>query len=209
LSNINIILAAGAQTRWNHDPVPGLPTIKQLIEVKGEILIERIQRQFPDSTVVTKTKAISDHSKMIYSPNLNDVTVITLVSTYDLWKEWTTVLLGDVDYGDSTISLINDQTEKLMFYGNQKEIFAVKFHESMGMAILMTINRLVNDIRWTRQFGKLWNLYRMLIGHDFRLEKIDKYFTFVSDCRDFDTQKSYKRYAEKQKIRRQDTSILP
>lgn len=202
MSNVNIILAAGQQTRWNHDPVPGLPIIKQLIEVKGEILIERIQRQFPDSIVVTKTKEISNHSKIIYNPKLNDVTVITLISTYDLWKEWTTILLGDVDYGESTIKLINDQTEKLIFYGNVKEIFAVKWHESMSTALLMTINRLVNDIRWTHQFGKLWNLYRMLIGIDFRIEKIDKYFTFVSDCRDFDTQKGYERYAKKQKIHR-------
>ena len=202
MNNANIILAAGQQTRWTHDPVPGLPVIKQLVEVKGEILIERIQRQFPNSTVVTKTKAISNHSKVVYNPKLNDVTVITLISTHDLWKEWTTILLGDVDYGESTIKLIEDQTEPLMFYGNPKEIFAVKWHGSKSYAILITIDRLISDPRWKTKFGKLWNLYRMLIGIDFRTEKIDKYFTFVSDCRDFDTQKSYKRYAEAKKIHR-------
>ena len=200
MNNVNIILAAGQQTRWTHDPVKGLPDIKQLIKVKGEILIERIQRQFEDSIVVTKTKAISNHSKMVYNPKLNNVTVITLISTYDLWKEWTTILLGDVDYGESTIELIEDQIEPLMFYGNEKEIFAIKWHETKSMALLMTINRLVNDIRWTPKYGKLWNLYRMLIGVDFRTEKIDKYFTFVSDCRDFDTQRYYKNYAKKQRI---------
>ena len=200
MNNVNIILAAGQQTRWNNNPVKGLPAIKQLVEVKGEILIERIQRQFENSIVVTKTKAISNHSKMVYNPQHNDVTVITLISTYDLWKEWTTILLGDVDYGDNTIELIEDQTEPLMFYGNQKEIFAVKWHETKSYFLTLTINRLVNDMRWLPKFGKLWNLYRMLIGVDFRTEKIDKYFTFVSDCRDFDTQKGYQKYAQKQRI---------
>jgi len=199
--NINIILAAGTQSRWTNIEVPGLPKIKQLVNVKGEILIERIQRQFP-GTVVTKDPTIALHCKDVFDPEFNETTIETLFSTHTMWQDWTTILLGDVDYGDHTVLKIQKQKEAIMFYGAEQEIFAVKWHKSNYTAVLMGINRLANHSQWTRKYGKLWNLYRQLNGLDFRVHEIKDFFTFVNDSRDFDTQLSYQKYAAKQKIRK-------
>jgi len=202
MDNVNIILAAGAQTRWNSTEGKGLPDIKQLIEVKGEILIERIQRQFPGSIVITKNRIISGHSKMVFNPEFNEITISTLFCTQPLWKDWTTVLLGDVLYGEDTIQKLHLQEDKLMFYGNKKEIFAMKFHKDLMVEMLMSINTIINSKFFEKKFGKLWNLYRFFNGKDYRVHEIDKFFTFVFDCRDFDTKAQYVKYAKEHKIRR-------
>ena len=201
-TNANIILAAGTQTRWTHEPIEGLPKIKQLVEVEGEILIERIQRQFPGSIVITRNHAISLHCKMVFNPQQNEVTVATLHSTYSLWKDWTTILLGDVNYGENTIEKLETQKEPLMFYGDKGEIYAVKWHKSKSHVILTAINQLINKIGWEQRFGKLWNMYRTINKEDFRIPIIKDFFTFVSDCEDFDNQQQYVKYAKKQGIRK-------
>jgi choline kinase len=202
LDNVNIILAAGAQTRWNSTEGKGLPDIKQLVDIDGEILIKRIQRQFPSSIVITKSKIISGHSEMVFNPEFNETTLSTLFCTHKLWKDWTTILLGDVLYGYDTIEKLLDQKEELMFYGNNKEIFVIKFHKNMMIEMLMAINTIINSKFFENKFGKLWNLYRFFNGKDFRVHEIDKFFTFVYDCRDFDTKAQYVKYAKEQKIRK-------
>jgi hypothetical protein len=202
----SLILAAGNQERWNAEPIIPKPTgihdIKQLVVVKGEVLIERIQRQFPGSVVITNNKAISIHSKMVFKPETPTPAIGAVFSTHSLWKEWTTILLGDVDYGEDTIELINNQEAKLMFYGDKSEIYAIKWHESRAVKIHAGINQLINTPGWTPKFGKLWNLYRVINNIHFGVHLIRDKFTHVSDCRDFDVQHDYERYAKKQKIRK-------
>ena len=204
----NIILAAGTQTRWNAQKYKGIPVIKQLIEIEGEVLIERIQRQFPGAIVVTKTNDIKKHSHKWFDPAENIVTLATLFSTRDLWEDWTTVLLGDVNYGDHTIGLIENQTDEMMFYGDKGEIYAIKFSLKSSINVIGCINNIVSAPMFERKYGKLWNLYRMLNATDFRTHIIKDYFTRVSDCKDFDTQKQYIRYAKNQRVRKQDTGLL-
>ena len=199
---MNIILAAGTQTRWNTEKFEGIPEIKQLVEVDGKILIEKIQEQFEDSIVITNDKEISAHSKKVLKPENSEVTVSTLFSTHQLWYDWTTILLGDVLYGGKTVDKIHAQKEGLMFYGDKGEIYAIKWHPDLVPFIHFAINKLVTHKEWTPKFGKLWNLYRVINGIDFREHKIDKYFTFVSDCMDFDNQKRYLEYAKNKKVRK-------
>lgn len=200
---MGLILAAGNQTRWNYKEYPGLPKIKQLVEVEGQILIERIQEQFPDSIVVTHDKEISKHSKMVFKPAKHGCTIETLFNTHTLWKGWVTILLGDVDYGQRTINLLEDQKEMLRFYGDRGEIYAVKWHEDVTPLIHYDINRLISHEDWVPKFGKLWNLYRVMCGFDYRKEhKMKKYFTFVNDCMDFDTQEQYLKYAKNKRVRK-------
>ena len=198
----SIILAAGTQNRWTAQEVENIPKIKQLIEIEGEILIERIQRQFPGSIVVTRDEEIKAHSEKIFVPEHYNVTVATLFSTHSLWSDWTTILLGDVNYGEKTIELIQHQEKQLMFYGDKGEIYAFKWYKEINPLIHWAINTLINRPEWNEMFGKLWNLYRVINGNDYRVQKIDKYFTFVNDCRDFDTQRQYVKYAQSQNIRK-------
>lgn len=200
--NASLILAAGTQERWNHGNILGLPSIKQLVRVGDEVLIEKIQRQFPDSVVVTKSEEIRQHSLRWFSPEHNDVTLATLFSTRDMWKGWTTILLGDVLYGRNTVKLLKRQKEQIMFYGDKGEIYALKFHFSSSLRMVMTINRIVTSPLFKPKFGKLWNLYRSLNGFDFREQKMGGAFTRVSDCMDFDNKEQYLKYAKSKEVRR-------
>lgn len=193
----NIILAAGTQTRWNVSVHKNIPPIKQLVEVDGEVLIERIQRQFPDSIVVTKINDIKKHSHKWFTPEHNSVTIATLFSTRDLWENWTTILLGDVAYGEDTIEKISSQKEELMFYGDKGEIYAMKFTLKASWDIMQGISNILASPIFERKYGKLWNLYRILNKTDFRTHIIKDYFTRVSDCTDFDNQDQYIKYASR------------
>jgi len=203
LDEKRLILCAGSQTRWNKVLNPDIPEIKQLIEVKDEILIERIQRQFPGSIVITHLDAIKQHSTMVFNVEQGICTLNTLLTTHLLWSEWTTILLGDVNYGKDTIRKIKAQEQQIQFYGDQKEIYALKWHRSFNDFIIMNIGAVINNPGWTPQFGKLWNLYRSCTGTHFMVRsEIKKFFTFVSDSQDFDIQAEYIKYAKKQGIRK-------
>jgi hypothetical protein len=203
IADKRLILCAGSQTRWNHELHAEIPEVKQLVEVNKEVLIERIQRQFPGSIVITHLDAIKQHSKMVFSVEQGVCTLSTLLETHILWGEWTTILLGDVNYGTDTIEKIKQQEAQIQFYGDEKEIYAIKWNKSFNDFIIMNIGAVVNHGLWTPKFGKLWNLYRMCTGTHFRYEgEIKKYFTFVSDCMDFDTQAEYIKYAKAQRIRK-------
>lgn len=200
---MNLILAAGSQTRWNASDPKGLilPNIKQLVKIDDTPLIVKIQHQFPDSIVVTNNPEIKKYSMRWIEPENSVVTIATLFSTRDFWKEWTTILLGDVLYGRTTRNLIKNQREPIMFYGDKGEIYAIKFHFSISMAIILNINKIINSPEFKPKFGKLWNLYRALNGVDFRKEYIGGLFTHVMDCRDFDNKEQYIKYAKSKKIR--------
>lgn len=200
---MNIILAAGNQTRWNYEPPKGmiLPNIKQLVPIGDKTLIEDIQDKFP-GVVVTKSQEIKNKSKQWFEPENNEVTLATLFSTKDLWDDITTILLGDVLYGRQTIKLIKNQKEPLMFYGDKGEIYAIKFSLQASVNIILAISKIVNSPYFKPKFGKLWNLYRALEGVDFRKEYIGRHFTFVKDCRDFDNKRQYIKYANSKQVRR-------
>jgi len=203
ISDKRLILCAGSQTRWNHELNKGIPEVKQLVKEEKEVLIERIQRQFPGSIVITHLDAIKQHSKMVFKVEQGVCTLATLFSTHLLWGEWVTILLGDVDYGEDTIHKIKTQKEHIQFYGSKEEIFALKWHKSFSDFIIMNIGAVVNSPGWKPKFGKIWNLYRSCTGTPYMVaSEIKKYFTFVSDSQDFDTQAQYIKYAKKQRIRK-------
>ena len=201
---MNLILAAGTQTRWNATEERGiiLPKVKQLVPVNGVPLIVDIQNKFEDSIVVTNDQEIINNSHKYFKPENSEVTLATLFSTRDFWGEWTTILLGDVLYGRNTRKLIERQKESLMFYGDRGEIYAIKFHLRMSVPIIMAIHGIVSSTDFKKKYGKLWNLYRRLNELDFRKHAIAGMFTYVRDCMDFDNKLQYLRYAKSKEIRR-------
>lgn len=198
----HIILAAGSQERWLSKEAHGmiLPSIKQLVKVNGRTLIEDVQKKFPESIVITHRKEIKDRSFRWFEPENNEVTLATLFSTRDLWQDWTVILLGDVLYGKETIKKINSQAEPIMFYGDKGEIYAIKFSLALSVNIVLAIHKIIQSEKFKPKFGKLWNLYRELIGEDFRVHNINGLFTFVKDCRDFDNKQQYVKYARDKQI---------
>lgn len=197
--NSYIILAAGHQDRWNKTigDSDDYPKVKQLCVVHGETLLERMKRQFGDPVCFTKHPEIEEHFIRCYEPADNLTTISTMFSTKSHWREWTIILLGDVVYGRKTVKLIKAQTESVMFYGDNAEIYAIKFHKTQRENVLQIIQSLVSHPQWTTHFGKLWNLYRHMNGIDFREHSIGPRFTHVTDCYDFDTKDEYLDYFNK------------
>ncbi len=196
-SNSYLILAAGNQTRWKIGT--GIPKVKQLIEINGEILIKQIERKFPDAVTYTKTREIKDIVEVWYEPDDNLTTISTMFSTRAHWREWTIILLGDVLYGRKTVKRIKNQAETLMFYGDDEEIYAIKFHRSQRDNVALSIMNLIKHPKWETKYGKLWNLYRFMNGINFREHLIGMRFTHVFDCRDFDTKEEYLNYLNKKR----------
>ena len=202
---VNIIFAGGNQQRWNASMVENSPPIKQLVELPdGEILIDKIQAQFHNSIVVTNNKAIELHAKTVRHDEPDCSCLIeALFGTRVLWSDWTTILLGDVVYGEETVKKIKQQVDPIMFYGDKGEIYAIKFSKDMINTMLLAIHNLVHKEDWTSKFGKLWNLYRIIAGVDYRRHEITALFNYIADCTDFDNVQRYMKYmenAEKQRI---------
>jgi len=191
-TNSHIVLAAGKQDRWKPDE--NVPKVKQLCVIHNETLIDRIARQFPDPIVFTRHPEIQEHFLRCYEPEDNRVTISTLFSTRAHWREWTIILLGDVAYGRKTVKKIKAQSDTLMFYGDDAEIYAIKFHRSMREYVAHCIQNLVCHPSWEDRYGKLWNLYRFMNGINFTEHVIGPRFTKVYDCRDFDTKEEYLKY---------------
>ncbi len=187
---MNLILASGSQERWNENNHSEY-RIKQLINVKGEILIERVQRQF-ESIVVTNEPNIIEHCKNIFTPEKYEWTIETLLSTSKLWKEQVVVLLGDVYYSEYSVEIINSFKGEIMFFGNLDEIFAISFnnHKKVINCLAAILTRNVFD-------GRLWQLYRNYHGINRAIHKIVDNFTFITDeTQDFDTIDEYNEFIE-------------
>ncbi len=194
LLNPVLVLAAGDQVRWNHTHDEGIPAIKQLCEINRETLIQRIERQFPDAIVFTNNKELAKCCKRPYEVRDSLTTISTLASTCVHWRGWTTILLGDVMYSREMVKRLSRQKEHMMFYGDSSEIYCFKFHHSLREELAKLIQWLVSDPGWTEKYGKLWNLYRAMIGKDYTQHFIGDLFTMVGDCRDFDTKEEYLNY---------------
>lgn len=188
---MNLILASGHQERWNENNDSEYK-IKQLIEVNGEILIERIQKQFK-SIVITINNDIMKHSDSVFIPEKYEWTIETLLSTLKLWKNQVVILLGDVYYTDNCVKIIESFAGEIMFFGNNDEIFAISFndHEKVERCLSAILIRNVFD-------GRLWQLYRNYHGLNRAIHKITDDFTFITDeTQDFDTIEEYNTFIKK------------
>jgi choline kinase len=125
---MNLILAAGQQNRWEHEKFP----IKQLIEIDGKTLIERIQWQF-GGAVVTHTPEILAKSQYVYRPEKFRWTVETLLSTAEFWRNQQIITLGDVYYTKEAVEAIKDFKGDMQFFGTIHEIFAISFTDFEGV----------------------------------------------------------------------------
>lgn len=192
---MNLILAAGSQQRWNENNAQ-YPEVKQLLEIDGETLIERIQRQFP-GVVVTNHLKIVARSKKVYRPKKYRWTIETLLDTEELWEGQVRILLGDVYYTDEAAETINECDCGLQFFGTNAELFAISFNDFPFVKHnLEKCVRMHEEDNQLEENGRLWTLYRLCEGL-----KIDDHsrfapknlcpkgaFTYINDeTQDFDT----------------------
>lgn len=199
-----VILNAGLGEKWGN--YMGIP--KQLIKIGNETILGRtirLVRQMGIDNIISVTnneRLILKGSKQ-YMPKSFRWTVETLLSTSELWTEWTLVLLGDVFYTPTAIHAICTTNKEIQFIGRCSpnkfnarrfgEIFALKFNinqkEIIQKALLQVIAR-CDKIA----LGNMWDLYHTLVGLPLRTFDCveDKIFLEVHDFTDdFDKPKDY------------------
>jgi len=183
------VLAAGSAARWED-----LDTPKHLVDVGGELLIQRIVRQVQERglapLVVTRSAKIATAVQRTHRPPTtvllpihSRLVVDTLLSTARFWKSPVVVLLGDVIYSKACMSYILGHNNGLQFYGTRYEIFALRF--TRHTAILYGCKQVrvhAHKNKCAPNVGKLWNLYRFLAGfgldsHEFE----ESMYTFIED----------------------------
>ena len=189
------ILAAGSQTRWNASK-PDYP-IKQLLPVNGVPLIHRTLNQLLDrgivATVVSKIPELDIGDRIV--PEDSRFAVSSLYSTRPYWDDRNLVLLGDVYFTDKALDTCLNM-KGIQFAGLPGEIFAVYWDDLDLMEWHLRDAIQYADEHDTKYIGKLWTLYRSIIGVDLETHRHNRrYYTFIKDgSRDFDKWSEYEQW---------------
>jgi len=183
-----IILASGTQERWKGEG------LKQLSLINNVPLIERTLDQLDNKAVV-----ITVHRELMkypyYIPSGCRWTVETFLSTQSLWGDRTIVLLGDVLYSEADLKTILDYDGDHSVFGSflQGELFAFSFSHTVNSKILFHLKRVIFHAQFGGR-GKLWELYRSLVGLPLHWHRKRDHFVEISGSTDFDTYDEYKQY---------------
>lgn len=142
-----LILCGGNGTRW--DNFRG--TLKHLLTIEGEVLLERTCRQFSeytdDITIVAEGENYTTGKACVKPPlkgadGWNDL--VKLWSSHHLWSDHdrTVLVFGDVYFTDDAVNTIMTDTEGIKFFMRShpssftgkkyREIFAIAFDSSFN-----------------------------------------------------------------------------
>jgi len=190
-----IILAAGDAVRFNH-------VKKQMLPInRGDTIIGRIIKQcsLMGYSPIIAVKDMDSmlgyqvrYSQRIYIVNNSNTTCNTILSTKELWRERTIILLGDVIYSPETISKIFDYHGDFRVYGNSQELFAVVFHECVKDNVIKALEKASRF-----KNGKVRFMYKSYVGMPMDSKETmgvapGPNFQYIHDwTRDVDTEKEY------------------
>lgn len=186
-----LILCAGRQTRFKAN----YP--KQLAVFHDKPLLHRTIAQCNLKSaipfVVTHNQHIvnfiDDYFAYIFRPYNDNTVCDTLLSTQDLWRGRTIVLLGDTYYTADTINRIWDCQQDLCVYSNSTEIFALSLVPHQEITYNLAIAAKTD-------YPKLWTFYRLYCGYHYDSDQLDNYtFKMIDDeTGDIDTVEQYEHY---------------
>lgn len=183
-----IIMADGKGTRWNnYRDIP-----KHFIKVDGETLLERTVRLLHEKdpgcqvTITSHDPRYEVPGAVRYEPKNNVLEIDRFTS--ELIEDNICFLYGDTYYSESAVtSIVEGETEDMLFFGNEKSIVAVK----VGDGALFASH--VNRVRQLFLEGKInkcigWQVYQSFLGLSFEEKKIAGKYIFVEDgTRDFNS----------------------
>ena len=187
-----IIMADGKGSRWNN--YKNIP--KHLVEVEGEVLLERTVRLIneldSDSEVI-----ITSHDKRYefegstrYEPKNNVLEIDRF--TYELIEDNVCFLYGDTYYTEETMEkIINTDTDELLFFGNNKSIVAIKVKDSE--VFKENINK-VKELFLKNKIKncKGWQVYQSYQNLEFDKKQIGDRFVVVDEKTiDYNTPEEY------------------
>lgn len=173
------------RTRWNNY----LNITKQEIVIDGDNLLERMARQIKKFDKDAKI-IISSHNPnhkvdgcMLYASEAEDT--YKRMYLYEKINEPTVFLYGDTYYEDNVIeTIVNTSIEKVMFYGNENAIIAIK----------------VNDYDLFKKKLNIYNGTKTLL-HEFEEYDINKLFVNVGyDFKNINTSDDYQSLVKTKKM---------
>ena len=185
-------MADGKGSRWNN--YKNIP--KHLVEVEGEVLLERtvrlINKLDPSSKVI-----ITSHDKRYefegstrYEPKNNILEIDRF--TYELIEDNMCFLYGDTYYTEETMEkIINTDTDELLFFGNNKSIVAIKVKDSE--VFKENINK-VKELFLKNKIKncKGWQVYQSYQNLEFDKKQIGDRFVVVDEKTiDYNTPEEY------------------
>ena len=187
-------MADGKGTRWNnHNGIP-----KHLIEIDGEILIERTVRLLnkydKDAKVI-----ITSHDKRYefdgatrYEPQNNNLEIDRF--TEELIENDTCFLYGDTYYTESSlVEILETETDDIAFFGNSKSIVAVKIKDAdLFEKHVKNVKKLFLEGKIEKCVG--WQVYQSVTGQDFSKKAVlgEKFILLDSQTTDINTPEEYK-----------------
>lgn len=182
------IMAAGRATRWKYGKI-----YKQFVKVQNERIIDRAVRLFPGAIIVAADDEFIKKCKSETVKIKQQNCICSSIMQLEWGSKDLLILCGDVYWTYNAASKIKNCDQGLMFFGNRYEIFGIyisqKYHRKMKECFYHAIEDYNNDI----SEGKLWNVYRHLIGVSEHI--IDGYFTHMTDrTTDFDTLLQYEKF---------------
>lgn len=191
---VAIILAAGQSTRWRVNGTT-LPS-KHFVSIWGEPLIERTLRQLKERgcphVVIGNTRELLRLPPTVESKHRR-TKCGSLLANQEHWAHRTHVLCGDVLFRDESLDLILKSNKPVQFFSdvNFNEVFGFSFDNQRYR------DRLLFDLERAAKFGgRLWNLYRCVIGAppDKHILETDVLEAICNDplTRDFDHPSSYR-----------------
>lgn len=188
-----IIMADGKGTRWNnYRDIP-----KHFIEIDGETLLRRTVRLLREADpkcqviITSHDPRYEVEGAVRYEPK-NNVLEIDRFTT-ELIEDDVCFLYGDTYYAESAIrSIVETDTEDLLFFGNEKSIVAVKVKDAE------LFSQHVNRVRELFLQGKIekcigWQVYQSFLGLSFDEKKIAGKYIYMEDgTRDFNSPEDLK-----------------
>ncbi len=191
-----IIMADGKEKRWKN--YLGIP--KHLVEVNGEKLICRTVRllnlMIPENSEITVTshdKSYEFESCCRHEP-LNNALEIDRF-TEELIDSNICFLYGDTYYTLETMkTIIETNTESIVFFGNEKSIVAVKVADAEAFRYH---KQRVRDMFLKGEIAncKGWQLYQSFSGQDLSCEPEikDNFIRVDKDTMDINTPEDYRK----------------
>lgn len=178
-----LITCAGEARRWEEEN-----TFKQLVDVEGEVLLDRTVRQCFERgqwpTIVARDRLFHRVNTDFFVPESSRWWVSTALSTEPLWSDRTVLLLGDVFFSEECMDRIfSDDGLKVYgrinsseITGGWAEVFAMSWDAGQdGVvrdALIASIEHAENVKRDGRnpmgssKPGLPWQPYRLLDGLD-------------------------------------------
>ena len=193
-----VIMAAGNGKRWNN--YLGIP--KHLIEINGETLLARTTRLLKENGITDYVITGHDERYAQYGTLIPQTNTDCEIERFEEFQEPVCYLYGDVYYTEQAIkTIIDTQTQDILFFGSDCEIFAVKVKNQPHF------QELKHDVKCQYEEGRIdrcigWEIYRKMNDIPLDQHEIKENYIEISDgTDDIDFPDDYEKFKQKWEVK--------